>query len=202
MIKIEGQQQASGLALLNLSFRPFFLGAAAFSIIATVIWMAAYTFGWETRPYGLPAMIWHGHEMIYGYGIAVIAGFLLTAIKNWTGIQTLKGLPLLLLFLLWAMVRALPFIGAPVSVVFIAVMDNLFIVALILATAFPVIRARQWKQLVILSKLLLLLASNILFYLGVLDVLERGVYWGLYSGLYLILALIFTIGRRVIPFFY
>ena len=201
MIKIEDQQQANGLALLHLSFRPFFLGAAAFSIIATVIWMAAYTFGWETRPYGLPAMTWHAHEMIYGYAIAVVAGFLLTAIKNWTGIQTLHGPWLLLLFLLWAMARALPFIGAPVDTIVIAVIDNLFIDALIVAAAFPVIKARQWKQLVLLSKLLLLLGSNVLFYLGVLGILEKGITWGLYSGLYLIMALIFTLGRRVIPFF-
>ena len=201
MIKIEDQQETSEWVLLHLGFRPFFLGAATYSVIATVIWLAAYTFGWDIRPYGLPAVIWHAHEMIYGYAIAVIAGFLLTAIKNWTGIKTLHGRWLLLLFFLWVLARALPFIGPPVNIVFIAVVDNLFIVALILAVALPVFRARQWKQLGILSKLLLFLCANVLFYLGVLGIVEKGITWGLYSGLYLVLALIFTLGRRVIPLF-
>ena len=195
------QKITNKFALFRSGFRPFFLGAAGFAVLAVLIWTGIYIFGWEVQLYGLPPVTWHAHEMIYGYSLAVVAGFLLTAVNNWTGIQTLTGFPLFLLFFLWATGRALPFFGNSVPVEFVAVIDNLFLVFLILSTALPVLKARQWNNLVIISKLLLILASNILFYLGVLGILSKGVYWGLYSGLYLILALIFTMGRRVIPFF-
>ncbi len=201
MINIDNRKITGGFVLFNLGFRPFFLGAAGFAVLAILIWAGVYVFGWEIQLYGLPPVTWHAHEMIYGYSLAVVAGFLLTAVKNWTNIQTLNGFPLFLLFLLWATGRILPFFGNSVPVEFVAVIDNLFIVFLILSTALPILKARQWKNLGIISKLILILASNILFYLGVLGILADGVYWGLYSGLYLILALIFTMGRRVIPFF-
>lgn len=187
--------------MFNLGFRPFFLGAAGFSVLATLIWMGIYVLGVQIQPYGLPPVAWHAHEMIYGYSIAVIAGFLLTAIKNWTGIQTLNGLPLFLLFLIWVSGRILPLFGDPVPVGIVAIADNLFIGFLILSTALPILRARQWKNAGILSILLLMLAGNILFYSGVFGILSDGVHWGLYSGLYLVLAMIFIMGGRVIPFF-
>jgi uncharacterized protein involved in response to NO len=139
--------------------------------------------------------------MIYGYGLAVIAGFLLTAIRNWTDIPTLNGVPLLLLFLLWAAGRIVPFIGGVAPVQLAAATDTLFIVILLLSATRPVVKARQWEQWGILLILALMLAGNVTFYLGLLNLLANGVFWGLYSGLYLILALIFTMGRRVIPTF-
>lgn len=158
-------------------------------------------FGWKQDTAGLPLTTWHAHEMIYGYSLAVIAGFLLTAMKNWTGIQTLHGFPLLLLFLLWLTARLLFFTGGVVSMEVIALVDIAFMVWLISALLVPTIKARQWKQMGIISKLLLLLFSNGIFYAGALGIIEDGIRIGLYSGLYLIVALIFVMGRRVIPFF-
>lgn len=200
-MNIDEPKRENESALFNLGFRPFFLGAAGFAVIATLIWMGVYIFGGQLRPYGMPAITWHAHEMIYGYSLAVIAGFLLTAIKNWTGIQTLNGIPLLLLFLLWLAGRILPFFGDMVPLEFVAVVDLMFAALLVLSATLPIIKVKQWKNLGIISKLFLMFAGNCLFYLGVLGILDQGVYWGLYSGLYLILALIFTMGRRVIPFF-
>lgn len=201
MIDIENKKVVSRFALLHLGFRPFFLGAAGFSILSIVAWTGIYIFGWEIHMNGLSPMKWHAHEMIYGYSMAVIAGFLLTAIGNWTGSKTLHSFPLLLLFLLWATGRVLFFFGDLLPIELIATIDCLFLVFLILSTAIPILKARQWMNFVIITKLILILASNIVFYLGVLGILPNGVYWGLYSGLYLILALVFTLGRRVIPFF-
>jgi uncharacterized protein involved in response to NO len=201
MLNIENKQVMSRIPLFNLGFRPFFLGAAVFAIIAIVLWMAMYVFGWKLQVYGLPPAIWHAHEMIFGYAMAVIAGFLLAAVKNWTNIQTPHGLPLFLLFLLWALARAMPLFGESIPIEVIAILDNLFLTMLFISVAVPVIKTKQWKNISIISKLLLMLASNVVFYLGVLGMLEHGIRWGLYSGLYLILALIFTMGRRVIPFF-
>jgi uncharacterized protein involved in response to NO len=201
MIGIDESRPVAKIALFHLGFRPFFLGAALFSVVATLVWMGIYVFHWPARPFGLPPATWHAHEMIFGYSIAVIAGFLLTAVKNWTDMQTPHRGSLALLLLLWLAGRILPFFAESIPVEVIAVVDNLFLVFIFIAVAVPISRARQWKNIGIASKILLMLASNVAFYLGAIGVLQKGLSWGLYSGLYLVLALIFTMGRRVIPFF-
>ena len=201
MIGIDETQATGKLALFHLGFRPFFLGAALFSVVAMLLWMGIYVFAWQIKPLGIAPAFWHAHEMIFGYSIAVIAGFLLTAVKNWTGVQTPHRTPLLILFVIWLVGRVLPYFSATLPVAFIVIIDNLFLVLLFLSVVIPIFRVKQWKQIGIASKLLLMLTSNIVFYLGVAGIVEKGVNWGLYSGLYLILALIFTMGRRVIPFF-
>jgi len=189
----------AGAAILNLGFRPFFAGAAIFSLLSMLAWMGVYVLGWRWQP-ALPGSIWHAHEMVYGYGMAVIAGFLLTAVRNWTGVQTLYGIPLLLLFLLWLVARLL-LVGGGGLLTWAALADGLFDLLLVVALAWPIFKVRQFKQFGILSKVLLLMLANGLFYAGVLEIYPWGVQAGLYSGVYLIMALIFAMSRRVIPFF-
>lgn len=188
-------------AFLNLGFRPFFTGAIILSILATLVWSGLSVFGWQWHQMAVPAVTWHAHEMIFGYGMAVIAGFLLTAVKNWTGVQTLYGVPLLLLFLLWLSARITIIAGTGVALEIAAVADCLFIALLVVAISVPVVKAKQWRQIGILSKVVLLLLSNLLFYAGVLGIFPDGTRAGLYSGLYMIMALIFAMARRVLPFF-
>ncbi|MGB5297314.1 MAG: NnrS family protein [Thiogranum sp.] len=190
-----------GSAWLRLGFRPFFLAAGGYAIISMLIWYVAYTHGLSFPIAGLAPVTWHGHEMIYGYSLAVVAGFLLTAVRNWTGIPTLSGMPLFLLFLFWLLARLFILLGGPGFLVATASFDLLFLAALSAAIAVPIIRARQWHNIAIVGKIVLLLASNLVFFLGVAGKLEQGVYWGLYSGLYIIIALIFTLSRRVLPSF-
>ncbi|MDX2457203.1 MAG: NnrS family protein [Gammaproteobacteria bacterium] len=200
MLNIEQPVGHAGDAILNLGFRPFFAGAAVFSVLSMLVWMGSYVFGWQWQQAGLPAMIWHAHEMIFGYGMAVIAGFLLTAIKNWTGVQTLYGIPLLLLFLLWLTARLL-LAGGDGVLAWAALADGLFNLLLVAALAWPIFKVRQFKQFGILSKVILLMLANLLFYAGALEIYPWGLQAGLYSGVYLILALIFVMSRRVLPFF-
>ena len=200
MLNIEQPARQTGIAILNLGFRPFFSGAALFSVVLMLAWMGLYTLGRHWQP-ALPAVTWHAHEMIFGYGMAVIAGFLLTAVKNWTGVQTLHGIPLLLLFLLWLTARLLLLAGGGGVLVWAALADGLFNVLLVLALAWPVFKVRQFKQFGIVSKILLLTLANLLFYAGVLEIYPWGIQAGLYSGVYLIMALIFVMSRRVLPFF-
>lgn len=199
MLNIDDNTTPRHLALFNLGFRPFFLAAGLFAVCSMLIWLGIYVYGWQLQPFG-SAQTWHAHEMIFGYALAVIAGFLLTAVKNWTNIQTAHGLPLTIIFLLWLSARALPFING-IELHVIAIIDNLFIFTLLLGVAYPVIKARQWQHSFILLILLFMLTSNVLFYLGLLRIMDSGISLGLYSGLYLVIGMIFLMGRRVIPFF-
>lgn len=195
--KAEAQQS---FPLFELGFRPFFLGASLLAIISISLWMLVY-FGivpLELRY--ISSSQWHSHEMIYGYSMAVIAGFLLTAIVDWTGVQTARGLPLLFLFLLWLVPRVLLVFGSRFMLL-ASVVDLAFMVLLSVFVARPIVAVKQWRQLGVLSKLLLLMLGNLCFYLGCFGILENGAYWGVYGGLYLVIALILTIGNRVVPAF-
>ena len=193
--------QKKNVPLFNLAFRPFFLGAGIFSIISMFLWSMIYLFQVSPPIYLISDSQWHAHEMVYGYAIAVIAGFLLTAIKNWTGIQTIYGKPLILLFVLWAIPRLLFLFGT--SYLFIAgVLDITFSWLLVIFISLPILKAGQLKrQFVILSEVVLIIVCNISFYLEILGFLDNGITLGLYGGIYLIIALILTIGSKVVPFF-
>nr|MDA3870355.1 NnrS family protein [Gammaproteobacteria bacterium] len=82
---------APKIALWQLGFRPFFLGAGIFSVIAMIAWAGLYLSQWPLPLLGIDTILWHAHEMLFGYVLAVIAGFMLAAVKNWAGQQTLNG---------------------------------------------------------------------------------------------------------------
>lgn len=200
LLNIQEKPPAHKFSIFVLGFRPFFLAAGFFSIISIALWMAMYVFGFSIPLNGLSSFHWHAHEMLFGYTMAVVAGFLLTAVKNWTGIHTLQHGKLLALLLLWVAARVCLLMGTN-WIYLAAVFDLSFNVLLFIAALSPVIRVKQWSQVGIISKLSLLAIANLLFYLGVSGILEAGVYWGIYSGLYLLIALVLTMGRRVLPFF-
>jgi uncharacterized protein involved in response to NO len=188
------------IPILSLGFRPFFLGAAVYAAFAMSFWLAVYEFGLSIDFHGLSPSVWHAHEMVFGYGLAVIAGFLLTAVKNWTGRSTLHGAPLLLLFLFWLCARLAFYLPGP-GIHEALVCDALFAAYLAVGILRPIAAARQWKQTGIVVSVLLLGAGNLLFYLGALDIIGRGVHWGLYTGFYSVIGLILILSRRLIPFF-
>ncbi len=198
LLQIEERDYHRGLGLWRLGFRPFFLGAGVLAVLVMALWMAMFPMGMEIAPVGYAAPLWHAHEMVFGYGVAVIAGFLLTAVKNWTNVQTVHGPALMGLFLVWVVARVAPFTGLP-EIAFL--FDILFMVLLAAAILHPIVKARSWNQWGIVLIVLLLVCSNFLFYLGLMDVLPGEGRQGVHAGLYLILALILVVGRRVIPFF-
>ena len=193
-------QKPHPFALFNLGFRPFFLFAAVFAMISMGVWGSVYFGVLRLNSLQIAPQQWHAHEMLFGYAMAVIAGFLLTAVRNWTNQPTLTGYPLALLFALWLTARVFMLV-APNQVWLIFILDVGFNVALVVAITIPLLQAKQWKQLGIVTKIVLLGLANACFYLGVLGLLEQGVRWGLYSALYVILSLIFVMARRVVPFF-
>lgn len=194
------KNKADGFALFNLGFRPFFLGAAIFALLSMTVWIGSYILSLPLTIQNLSPMQWHAHEMLYGYGLAVIAGFLLTAVKNWTGVQTLHGKPLLGLFSLWAIARLLMLFGTS-FISLAAIFDLLFGLLLIAAIAYPIIITRQWRQLPIVSKLIIIIAGNGLFYCGALGFADQLIPLSIYGALYLIISLIMLVARRVVPFF-
>lgn len=199
-IKQTNQVDVKKLALFNLGFRPFFLGASLFAMISIASWMLVYFSYLSITIENISISQWHAHEMLYGYSMAVVAGFLLTAVKNWTGLPTLFGRPLMLLFLLWCAARLL-FLFGSTFLLWVAVSDLLFGLMLIIAITLPIFKAKQWKQLAVVSKVTLLWIGNIVFYLGSFGILTNGMQYAIIGAVLLFIGLILMIGRRVIPFF-
>lgn len=194
------QKGAERCALFNLGFRPFFLGASIFAVVSIASWMLVYfSYATISIPNITPSQ-WHAHEMLYGYGMAVVAGFLLTAVKNWTGIPTLSGKSLMLLFSLWCLARILFLLGSAL-LPWVAITDLLFGLVLIIAISMPIIKAKQWQQLAVISKVILLWSGNITFYLGCFGVFSNGMLYAINGAVLLFISLILVLGRRVIPFF-
>ena len=185
--------------LWDMGFRPFFLGAVVYAALAMAIWFAAVAFGVTLPGVTHYGSLWHAHEMIFGYSAAVIAGFLLTAVRNWTGLPTLERGPLMVLFGLWLAARV-AFCFEAMSL-FAPLFDGAFNLMLIYAVATPIIKARQWGQLGILTKLVLLAAGNTLFFLGAWNIVDNGMRLSVTAGVYLIIGLVLTMARRLIPFF-
>ncbi len=188
-------------AFLKLGFRPFFSAAMLYAVVAIVLWMGMYFLGWTLPAESYGVVSWHAHEMVFGFGMAVIGGFLLTAEMNWTGVRTVTGWPLLVLALLWLAGRALAFVVTDAGLGLLAATDLLFDLLLTVALFHPIVKARQWHQLGFPIQVALMALANLLFYLGLTGLWPAGLHVGLYAGFYLVLSVIFTMGRRVIPFF-
>jgi uncharacterized protein involved in response to NO len=156
------------VALLALGFRPFYLAAAIFAALAVPMWFAAYS-GWLTLDGGLPGIAWHAHEMLFGFAPAVIAGFLLAAVRNWTSLPTPTGAALLGLFCLWLAGRIGLLTGPPALA---SIVDVAFLPVLALVLAAPIWRARNYRNLFVPVILLLLATANGAFHLAHRDALS------------------------------
>ena len=187
-------------ALLALGFRPFFLAAAFAAIGLVALWLADYGGVLSVRTY-YGDINWHGHEMVFGYTAAVIAGFLLTAVRNWTSLDTPRGAPLAALVGLWLAGRLAPFAPDLLPGWSIAALDCAFLPVLAASLAGPLLRRRQWHNLPFVPVLLILTAANALVHLEALGVFSGTAATGMYLGVDLIVLLIAIIGGRVLPFF-
>ena len=189
--------------ILRVGFRPFFLLAMAVSVFLMGAWLMVTQTGARLPAFRIGSSIWwHAHEMIYGYALAAAAGFLLTAVRNWTGRPTAHGLPLALLALLWLLGRALPWLpGEPAGWWLGACADLLFIAFLSWAVLTPLVRERAWARLGIVSKIAFFLPGQALFMLGAAGRLDDGERMGVMVGLYMLLSLMLVLARRLLPMF-
>jgi len=185
----------------HLGFRPFFLLGSIFAIVAVSVWLWILSYQGSLPRSELGLTQWHAHEMLFGYSLAVISGFLLTAERNWTGVDTLRGAPLLLLASCWLLARILPFVPHPDAILMMVIADLIFGSFLCLALLYPIIKVRQWQHMATWSKVFLLVIANTVFYAGIFNLFDNGIQIGLYTGLYSIVSLLFLMCRRVLPFF-
>jgi uncharacterized protein involved in response to NO len=175
------------------------LVASLWAAFAIPLWLVVFA-GHDALASALPPLIWHVHEMIFGYGAAVVAGFLLTAIPNWTGRMPLQGGPLALLVLLWLAGRVAclysAILGAPAALA----LDLAFPLAFLGVVAREILAGRNWRNLPMLAALSLLLAGNLLVHLeavGATNTAELGNRLGIAT----LLMLISFVGGRIIPSF-
>ncbi len=191
----ENLRKFAGTALFNLGFRPFFLGAGVVGVLAMFAWWGQYS-GYIGSADLTPA--WHAHEMLFGYTLAVIAGFLLTSVRNWTGLDTVSGARLFALFCFWVVARVANALG---YIEIAAVSDLVFMLWFGWCAVVPIIKVKQWRQTAIVGIIITLALANGLYYAGQLSLVTNGIYFGNYIGFYVVVGLILVMTGRVVPFF-
>ena len=195
---LQRRRDYSGPALFAYAFRPFFLAAGLWAAFGILLWLPQYL-GAMTIPTHFGALDWHVHEMLYGYVAASIAGFLLTAIPNWTGRLPVNGWPLAGLAALWLAGRVAILFSSDIGAVAAAVVDISFLAVLAGVAAREIVAGRNWRNLRVLVVLGVLIAGNIVFHI---EVLRAGAAdYGVRIGIAGVIALLTVIGGRIVPSF-
>jgi len=193
----EPDSQAEPSPLWRLAFRAGFLGAALFAVLGMLRWL-----GWMQWPtqwdYQLYPSWWHAHEMIFGFAMPVVAGFLLTAVATWTGIRGTRGLRLKLLFGAWLLARLILWL-APGLLVLAWLAEMIFIIYIAWELGRRVWAVRQWRNIVFLPVLILLAGLNSASYLAADDIPRSAQLH--YGAVWMITVLVVIIGGRIIPLF-
>lgn len=187
-----------GPALFSYGFRPFFLFGAAWAALAVALWLPMLS-GSMTLPTQFQPLEWHVHELVFGYVPAVVAGFLLTAVPNWTGRLPVVGGRLQLLFALWLAGRIAVAVSLYMNPVVVAVLDLSFLLTLGAMIAREIVAAGNLRNLKVLAGVALLFAGNLLFHIGAASKLGTGL--GERLGIAASVFLIMLIGGRIIPSF-
>jgi uncharacterized protein involved in response to NO len=198
MAPIPRHKPDDGPALLSYGFRPFFLFGAVYAGLAVLAWMPVFTGTLELMTAFAPRD-WHVHEMLYGYVPAIVAGFLLTAIPNWTGRLPLQGRPLAVLVLAWLAGRAAVNLSALTGWAAAAAIDSSFLVLVAAAAAREIAAGRNWRNLKVVVLVSLLATGNIAFHLEA-HFAGTAVY-STRAGLAVIVVLITLVGGRIVPSF-
>lgn len=190
----------AGWPLFSQGFRPFFLLAALWAIGSILVWMHRYA-GILGMPTVFDATAWHSHEMIFGYGCAVLCGFLLTAIPNWTGRLPLHGKPLIVLTVLWIAGRVVLALPPSLPAAATAAIDMSFLVALLTVAAREIVSGRNWRNLPLLLVLAVLLVANALVHSGQAGWVADGGAMGTRLALAAFASVIALVGGRIVPSF-
>ncbi len=198
MLALRRRRMASSYPFFRGGFRPFFFGGAAWAVIAITLWICSLT-GQITFPTAIDPLAWHRHEMLFGFVGAIVGGFLLTAVPNWTGRLPIAGWPLAGLFALWGTARIAVLFSGIVSIPVAAILDVGFFLVLGLLAAREVLEANN-RNVPVVGMILLFGLADAVDYLaitGAIPLPDLG--WQL--ALSIIVLLISLIGGRIIPSF-
>lgn len=187
--------------LFALGFRPFFILAGLSALVLITVWTLIIKGSVLPTNYFASTTLWHAHEMLLGFAVAVISGFLLTAVKNWTGVPTLSYDKLAGMCLLWVYGRIAPFYHQLLPDILIAAIDFAFLPCLTYFVTQPIIQSRNYKNLIFSAMLLLLAIGNAMIHGQMLGISEQTAWQGLYLVVAVIISMILVIAGRVFPFF-
>lgn len=196
----ENPDYRSSLALFSYGFRPFFLFGSAWAVMAMLLWILMLE-GRITLPTAFDSVSWHAHAFVVGYLGAVLGGFLLTAVPNWTRSRPVTGALLAGLFCLWVSGRVAVSFSAELPWLLVAVLDLAYFVALLMYLLHAIYSGRNWRNFVIAGLLVALVTGIALFHLNS----ARGETAAQGAGFRLMLAaavmMIAVIGGRIVPAF-
>jgi uncharacterized protein involved in response to NO len=198
MLALRKARMAASPPFFRGSFRPFFFGGAVWAVIALALWLGSLLAGLQL-PSGLDALSWHRHEMLFGFVGAVIAGFLLTAIPNWTGRLPIAGIPLAALAALWLTARLALLWSASVGIGIAALLDIGFFVVLAGVAGREVLAARN-RNVPVVGLVLLFAVADAADYAGAIGLI-RDSEAGFRAGIALVVMMISLIGGRIVPSF-
>jgi uncharacterized protein involved in response to NO len=190
----------TGPALFSYGFRPFFLGAGVWAAVAMSLWLSALT-GFIDLPSAFDPVSWHAHEFLFGYLSAALAGFLLTAVPNWTGRLPIVGWPLAALFGLWLLGRVVVLVSAGLPPLAVALADLALPLVLAAFLLREIVAGKNWHNLVVLALLAVFMLGNAAFHWQAAqgEFAAQGI--GLRIGLGAGLMMVAVIGGRIIPSF-
>ncbi len=186
--------------LFAMGFRSFFALAGLSALMLIALWASIYDGSLKTDNY-YSANYWHAHEMLLGYSVAVIAGFLLTAVRNWTGLQTLEQDKLAALSFIWLYGRIVPFYSELIPDVLIGLIDFIFLPLLVYFISKPIIKAGNYRNLIFSLMLLMIALGNAMVHAEILGFTEATAWMGLNIVVAIIVVMILVMAGRVFPFF-
>lgn len=194
-------QPRSPIAMFfSLGFRPFFLGAAIWAVLVMALWLAQM-FDVLALPIGFDPVSWHAHAFLFGYLSAVIAGFLLTAVPNWTGRAALSGTPLMALFLVWILGRMAVLTALWWPAALVIALDLTFLALMLVWLLREIIAGQNWRNLIVVAMLLAFLCGNAVFHFEAAggEYAAQGI--GLRIGISAAVMMVAVIGGRIVPAF-
>jgi uncharacterized protein involved in response to NO len=194
------EEEQKILPLFRLGYRPFFFGGSIFSVVAIALWLLMYKSVINISPYG-GGFWWHIHEMIFGFGSAIIAGFLLTAVQNWTGLPSVKGKPLAALFFLWLVGRLVLLMPELLGTALSAFIDLSFLLTLAYVLAKPILAAKQYRNLFFIPLLVVFTIANGEMHLANIYPQDVSLNYSGYAGVLLIVFLMSVMAGRIVPMF-
>ncbi|MBE3874366.1 short-chain dehydrogenase [Vibrio parahaemolyticus] len=183
---------------LRLGFRPFFLFGSIYAIVAIALWVWMFQTG-QPNALAVPALWWHVHEMLFGFSMAIVVGFVLTAVQNWTGINGTKHYALLVIFGLWLAPRIL--LWTPVPLWLTSSIEAVFLLFVAYEVGIRVYRAKGWRNLFFVPLFLLAIFANFASYATIkgMPPFTSSAVWQ--AMLWWFTLLLSVMGGRVIPFF-